>query len=294
MRVPKGTESKEKKVKKKLILVLSVIVVLVSVFAMAGCQNKAANGGDGGSKAASGSGDAYEYYTNAQKAMTASKGYTMDMKMEMKMSLAGQSMDIPIESKVIYSQKSEKQIEMKMTQKTSVMGQTMDSTVYYKDGFVYTETAGQKVKMATPMESLINGVSSPEIEKDAIKDSSVEKVSGGTKIKLTIDGKSLDSMVNQVLQSMAAAGASEDSMSFGDAKFSGVVDSDGMLSEMSMEMTYAIEIEGEKSEGNIKLTMKNIKFGDQTVDFPKDLDTYQDMSEADTGGTTTPAADGTK
>jgi hypothetical protein len=155
----------------------------------------------------------------------------------------------------------------------------METVVYVKDGAIYTEAAGQKMKMEMDLSALAaqteNWATFPE---DAVIDQKVEDSDGGKLVSFTVKGESLSDYIgNQLGGTGAAAGLD---MSFGEVKISALIGSDGLFKSTTTEMSYSMKIGEQETSASVVTEMKNIKIGKVAIDFPSDLDSYQDFSDA--------------
>jgi hypothetical protein len=255
------------RVKKKLTLLLATMMVLVAALALTGCP-----AGSGGEKSST-SGTPYEQYMTAAKALANAKGYSMDTDVDMSLEIMGQKMDIPIKGSILYSRKSDTDVQMKTVQKTTILGQEMEIISYFKDGYLYTETLGTKTKMESPLSSVMATSSAPEFAKGAIKDSSSKKGEGGTEMSFTVDGSAMKDIVTKNMSGMGEM-ISADDMVFGDAKIVTTINGEEIVN-FSMKITFEMTIQEQKTDCTMTLKMQNIKMGDQSIEYPNDLDSYQ-------------------
>jgi hypothetical protein len=277
------------------VAVFAIILVVALSACGAGGQGSGGASDAEGESANSVGGDAYALYTNAAEALQDADGYEMDMNIKMAMDIAGQSTSTDITSHFVINDPAGN-IEMKSEQSMSVLGQDMDNTTYIKDGSLYTETLGQKIKMSMDDEMLkaqaSNVVVFPE---DAIIDEKIDDADGGKKISFTLKG---EAMADFVKKQMAGAGDVEGvDMSFGDAEISALIDGDGKLVEctttISLAMgagtaaeetsTDAAAADEEEFSTDMTISMNNIKIGKTAIDFPADLDTYTEFDASALG-----------
>jgi hypothetical protein len=289
------------------------IIMLAFVMVFAACG---AGGGEGGDKTkeSAEAAKAYALFDSASRALSASEGYSMDMTMSTITDTDGEKSETNATVQTIVSDPAGN-IGVKTTQTADIQGQAMDSIVYIKDGNMYTDSLGQKFKMPIGdisqfIEQQTNLLDFPE---DALIDGSVTDVDGGKEIKLTIKGDAISDYISQAAGGltsgiMDAAGADEDvkldegqpesdadanetvsgagledvfsGMEFGDLRITARIDADGNFIEYTTEMSFGIDVEGYKTSMDQNTSVTNIKIGKVTIDYPDDLDSYPDISEA--------------
>jgi hypothetical protein len=306
-----------------------VVIMLAFVMAFAACGSGGGGGEESGKtgesateKSADTAKDAYALFDSASKALSAAEGYSMDMSMSMITDIDGEKMETNSTSQAIVSDPAGN-IGMKTTQTMDLQGQAVDSVVYIKDGNMYTDSLGQKLKM--PIGDISQFIKQQtslfDFPEDALIGGSVTDVDGGKEIELTIKGDAISDYISQAAGGLTsgitdATGADEDvkldegqgnesandegqpesdadeavsgagledilgGMEFGDFKITARVGSDGNFIEYATEMSFGIEAEGYKTSMVQNTNVTNIQLGKVTIDYPDDLDSYQDISGA--------------
>lgn len=157
-----------------------------------------------------------------------------------------------------------KNIEMYMNGKISLLGSKYDFNAYIKDGTLYMDTNGNKVKSTSNVESLQNQGTVSTITKDMIKTSSIEKKGKSNKVEVTLTEKGIKKMFKENL------GSSIDTSKLKIKKTSleYMINSDGYISSTDMEMKASY------TESSIKATMtitgksKYNEYKKQDITFP--------------------------
>jgi hypothetical protein len=224
----------------------------------------------------------YELYAVAAAAMNEAAGIEMDMDMTTSVEgdAAGFDSDLKMTSNLKMFKKSDTDFEMEMRQTTNVLGTAVDTTSYFKDGNMYINMGEEKMKMALPMEDAIAqaNASAMEFEQSAIKNSSSKDVDNGKEVSFTVSGDALKDYMEKGTQGALAGLGTGLDMSFGDATITSVIDSDGNMVSLSMKMTFDMSADGEKTAMTISIDMHNIVIGDIVIDFPADLDSYEEIA----------------
>jgi hypothetical protein len=283
-----------------------------------GEESGAANSDAGGAEAATAS-EAYALYKSASEALSNAEGYTMDVDIDMATG-DDESANINTTSHMEVSNPAGN-IGMKLVQTTGYAGENMESTIYIKDDGVYTEMLGTKVKMTMDIPELLkqsnNMVEFPE---DAIIDGGVTDVEGGKQITFKIKGDALKEYVDQQIGDLtggvtddyasdenagedAVEGASKDAgenatedasegavetgedlgMTFEDSTVTALIGPDGNFVEYTTEMSFSMTLGEDKTSMSQKSTVTNITIGKVAIDFPSDLDSYEELDLGNLG-----------
>lgn len=222
--------------------------------------------------------------------------YESNAKINMKVSVSGVSMDIPIDANVKYSKKDDA-IQMSTDMALELMGMQMEMNMYYADGVMYTDAMGQKLKTAMDLEELSKtSASVVPMESDMITELKTEKVDAGTKYTPTIDDTKMSEFANTVMKkAQTGAGEAADLDALENTDFSNVqtyviVNADGYAVEQWVSMDIVAKAEmpdatGETAETEIKMTIEmtnNIVNPGQevTVTAPENLEDYQSADAA--------------
>ena len=130
---------------KKILALLMAMAMLVSA---AGCQSK------GSGKEMS----AEEVYKSAMEKTNALQDTDMTMNMDMNMAVGGEELTISSDIALKAAGLTTEEMQMNMSMGMELMGQAVDMNMYYKDGYFYTEMAGQKAKQAMDVEAAVDQV----------------------------------------------------------------------------------------------------------------------------------------
>lgn len=255
---------------KKLI---SVLVMLALLFTFGACGNS--DGGDGPQTA-----QAYDIYTAANKSMQDVKSLAVDTKMTIDMEYDGETISMEMNGVIKEVIKSETDVDLEMIMTTVSAGETMDMVCYYTDGYYYMDIMGQKVKMAMPMDQIMDqtNVESISFEESAVKNQGVSAVSGGQELSFTLDGTALSDLLSEQMSSMTQQLGAGATMTFNDVDFKAVVDSEGNLTSSTMAFSFSMNVEGETINASAVADMTYTQLNSTTIELPADLDTYAEGS----------------
>lgn len=261
---------------KKILSLLIAVLLCAAIFT--GCATKPA------------AQDPYELYVLATKNSSVENITSLEAKMTMNMKMVmGEEVvdtDVVVDVQALIVSETDMQMAMSMNMEIPEMG-AVPLTMYYKEGFAYTEMMGMKMKTAMPIDQMmqsqnLNLTSSDDIlAKEDIKEATITETEKGTLINLTISDKA---MMNQI----AAGGASsmidslgEDaSFEIGEVKMGLLIDKDNKIVEQTMVFSMTMTVEGETVNVDYDMTMGEMKYNTITeIAFPEDLDTYMEIAQ---------------
>ena len=223
--------------------------------------------------------------TSAAMNMTADIGMVMSqdgetLAMDMKM-----SGDI----KMIIASETDVQMEMNLKTTATAGGETesVDMAGYFKDGYMYMNSGGEKYKVAMNLEeamaqaSLID-TNDMDITASDIKGSKIETVTGGTKLTLVVKGSAMDDILTASLGAMEDLGLGEMTMTFGDVIMVTVVDENNIIKSQSIVADVDASYMGASMTMTMDMVMDMTAYGDAVkITFPTDLDKYEELSLED-------------
>lgn len=234
--------------RKRLCVLLSVLVIFAA--SAMGCSQT----------------DPKESYQNALQKISELKAVDMDMSMEMTMSAAGESLTFTMDSHMQITEE-----ELLMESSLDLFGQgSMDTNVYYKDGYLYVDTMGEKIKVASTLEdamSMANTTTGP-LEEDIIQNIQATKENGVTTLSFSVDGTKMTDYVESqmaVMQDMTDMGE----IAIGEVTGVMKINEEGYPTEVTMELPYTMTIEGETITVDMSIEMAYNNPGQPvTMNFP--------------------------
>lgn len=252
---------------KKMIRTAAVILSTMMVFSMTACAKKA---------------DPKEVFDAAVKKNAELTSMDMDTTMKMTMTQGEENIDIAVDMKMKMSDVGKDTMQYLAETKTSLMGQTMDATIFYKEGYYYMDSMGQKIKypmdLTALMESVKQSTESTNLQSDQLKDLTMEKEGDNTILTFTADPEKMNEYLTDIMGSMSGMGAMGDmQMTFKEASGTYTVNKDGYYTDMTMKMTVDMDLQGEAVTMSLDLTGKvNNPGQDVTVELP-DTEGYTEI-----------------
>jgi hypothetical protein len=223
---------------------------------------------------------AYALYMQASQALESAESFLVEMSTEMQMSFLGDYMDMTMSGTLAVVIISETDIQMKMDMMTNSMGMDMPMLIYFKDGYQYTDVMGQKMKMSMPMEEILAqaNVSPLEFTESAILNEVVTPTGNGYEVSFTLDGDTLSDIVMQQMAGLEDLFGADMDMTFGDIDMVVLIENNE-IKHMVMKFSVEAEYEGDKMMIHTDTIMTYTQIGGVTIDFPDDLDMYEEMSD---------------
>lgn len=164
---------------------------------------------------------------------------------------------------------------------TTLMEQEISSTMFYKDGYYYMDTMGQKYKYAYDVQQLMEQVeesisaSAPEIS--GIQNIAAEEKDGTTILTFDVDPSQMNAYVENAL---GALGDASQTGSVEIQKVSGTctVGSEGYFTTTDLNMSFSMDIQGTAVDVEATAASSISNVGDQvTISYPEDLNEYTEV-----------------
>jgi len=247
---------------KKFILLLTVAVLCL---AMAACGNKDAA-------------QAFEIYSQMEETVANASSLEMVIDGAMVMSSGSESIDVAVGVNMKQVIRSETDVDLEMTMDMAYTGMSLTSVIYYKDGYMYQDIMGQKLKTVADVEEVMDQSYSSglKITEALIKTSKVEKVDGGNKVTFTLKEEAANDMLGEIvdsmLQGMDMTGVTT---KMGDVQCTALVDEEGYPKTYNILFDFSMEQGGETVKFDYDMTTEYVSFDSiDAIEFPADLDTY--------------------
>lgn len=221
----------------------------------------------------------------------------MDMTMNMQMTMTqGDNKPIDMTSKtdMKMSNLDSDKLQYLADSTTTVSGTSIPSIVFYKDGYEYINSQGQKIKYKMDLSQMAdaikkstqgNTLTSADMTSLTMKEDGDNKV-----LTYTADPTKLNSMLGSVMQSMGSLGSSlkDLKMDFKDASGEYTVNKDGYYTDMKLKMNVDMTMQGQTI--NLVMVMDGVVNNPgKSVEFTlPDTDGYQEI-QSPAGSTSTEA-----
>ncbi|MDR1043209.1 MAG: hypothetical protein LBL54_04820 [Clostridiales Family XIII bacterium] len=253
---------------------VTAILVFVLVVALASCGAKGKQmPGDAVSN-----GEAYALYKSAVEALNQSGGYEADMVVTLRPADGGLAANADTKSHIkVNAPRGD--VEMKRTQTVNAYGVKTESTLYIKDGALYTDAHGQKAKLAIDRNALASRANSiVDFPKGAIEYESMLDVYGGKQVFFTMKGSAVADYVRNQLNGLEHNGSATNAdSSFKEGRITAIINPEGNLTECTMEVSFNMRMGESKAAVVQKSVVSNIKPGKTEIDFPADLGSYKEF-----------------
>jgi hypothetical protein len=176
---------------------------------------------------------------------------------------------------------SDTDIEVSGATTTTVAGQEVTADIYYKDGVIYTEAAGEKIKMATPIDEalkLAQAGGNMDLSADAIKDQS--KDASGKVLTFTFDGAKMSEITNGLIGSMGSAMPAAGEYTISDIVCTATLDNADALKSVRMVFSMKATVGDVTVDANYDVTTTYSQIGNVTITPPADLSSYKEAEAA--------------
>lgn len=225
--------------------------------------------------------DPLELYTQASEKSRELQDMEMTIDMQMKLMQGEESLDIGSKMDMKIKGNGTDTMEYYTDSVTTLMEQEISSTMFYKDGYYYMDTMGQKYKYAYDVQQLMEQVeesisaSAPEIS--GIQNIAAEEKDGTTILTFDVDPSQMNAYVENAL---GALGDASQTGSVEIQKVSGTctVGSEGYFTTTDLNMSFSMDIQGTAVDVEATAASSISNVGDQvTISYPEDLNEYTEV-----------------
>ncbi len=225
--------------------------------------------------------DPLELYTQASEKSRELQDMEMTIDMQMKLMQGEESLDIGSKMDMKIKGNGTDTMEYYTDSVTTLMEQEISSTMFYKDGYYYMDTMGQKYKYAYDVQQLMEQVeesisaSAPEIS--GIQNIAAEEKDGTTILTFDVDPSQMNAYVENAL---GALGDASQTGSVEIQKVSGTctVGSEGYFTTTYLNMSFSMDIQGTAVDVEATAASSISNVGDQvTISYPEDLNEYTEV-----------------
>ncbi|MDF9825690.1 hypothetical protein M2475_001647 [Breznakia sp. PF5-3] len=257
--------------------IMSLALAVICLVGMVGCSGSSGDGEKVSKK------DMIKELETAMKKTNEADSNAGTMELEMKAEVDDESEEITMNYDFIFNNlgdmdKLEGMMELDMTMSKT----NQKATVYIKDGNVYMEMSGYKVKMDdsefTELDSLQEQTNLALLVEEQI-DSIKMKKDGDDKI-VTIelkDDEIKELVMEQMEDTMGSSSFDEENMDIKNYKIKYVINKDGYIKEQDITFKVTMEYLGEKGEVSMAANIKYDSFKNKDIDFP-DFKDFKDMN----------------
>ncbi len=223
-----------------------------------------------------------DVYKAAQEKYEGQKTISYSFDMKMSVSASGITMDIGSSGKIgtiVADADSEMAADMTM----NMLGQEIKANSYYKNGVLYTQALGMKIKQPLPFDEAVDEIGAPTMEytPDDIKD--IKAVRKDDTIVLTFTVSADTALATMSEDMLASAGIDEtamDSVEITDVQVEYVVDKDGEFISCKTVFSMSATAEEQKTTISYDFAITDIQYGaDVKITPPADLDAYVEADD---------------
>lgn len=264
---------------KKLFALSLALIIILSVAALSSCQKELTP---------------YELISAAEQKLSEADGIEAKVNMQMKMSLSGITMDIPMEITIVASGLKSDNPTAKVSTETSIAGTTANATAFLKDGMYYVSSPTGDFKVdpnAENAETFLEGMKlddqladlSVAIPEEAYsEDIVIVKNDDGTQsVAFAFTEEQFKQYFADTIESAAASAGSGD-LKITDAKVTVTVNADGNLKKIDMsfkmDMTIAESGLSMNTSTDVTATYEYVKIGDGVTVAP--IEGYESFTSA--------------
>lgn len=240
--------------------ILSLILVLCILLSFAACGKDKEEGSTTNELTA------YELIDSAIKKTQALDSLDMKMIMSMKMTVEGESVEMPVEYYIKAVDIHSKNPRMSMVMNTEIIGMSVDMDFYLEDGYYYVSTMGKNMKMKAEAGDGYDVLGQSnnlmvDLDQKYLKDTKIITNNDGSKtVKLEMDRDAFKNEFKDLLDSTGEdtaelLGITEEDISISNAVVEITVDQDGYVDTYDVKFDMNIVMDGEGSSNSISVEL---------------------------------------
>lgn len=225
--------------------------------------------------------DPMELYTQASEKTNSLQDMEMSINMDMKIMQGEEHLDMTSKTDMKITGNGTDAMEYHADSLTTFMGQEISSTMFYKEGYYYMDTMGQKYKYAYDAERLMEqikgsiGASAPEMS--GIQNIKAEKKNGNTLLTFDVDPSQMNTYVANALGTLADTDLIG-SMEIRKVTGTCTVGADGYFTNSDIHMNLSTDIQGTAIDVEANAVSSILRTGDPvTITYPEDLNRYTEI-----------------
>ncbi|MFV0550486.1 MAG: DUF6612 family protein [Anaerorhabdus sp.] len=213
--------------------------------------------------------EAFQYYSDALANVAKVDSYNCDVEMNYLISDGSNEIKMGIGMNLIIEGQTTNAPKAMMAMETQMFGMDITGEIYYADGYVYTNTMGEKTKVLGSIDTL-EEFKNTAIDIKNFEDIKITKKDGIT----TLEFKMNNDQLNQMLGESMGDVVGDDSLKYTDTKIIVTVNADNMINDM--DVSVAATMNDGTAEANITVQMKiaYTEYNSAKVILPADLDSY--------------------
>jgi hypothetical protein len=229
---------------------------------------------------------AYALWETASKAQQDAESMSFEIDYQMAMQSTASAEDaiaIKMQGPVKTITKSPTDMQLAFDFQMEMLGQSLSMQAWYLDGYYYYDMMGMKFKQAMSTEEALqqNNAKLLTFAEAAIKEQSLTEASnGGKQLSFLLDGKAMTDLVSGALSAAGTqdADASAMDIEMSDVTVTAAIDKDGNLTECAYKFTFTMDYGDSQMTAESDVSLSGIQYGNVTIDFPTDLDSYTESS----------------
>jgi len=259
--------------------VLSILLATLLLISLAGCSADAPKETDALERRPDDSGrTAYEIYMLAQANEAEVSSMEMNMLIEEIFTVDGGNADnITADCNIKLVQHAEEDIEMSVDANIDIgmLGITgIRALIYYRNGYGYCDTLGQKMKMPMSLEEVMAqgaGIVDLMFSESEVTESSVWKEGDNTVLLFKLSGDESAEFMKKTVLDMGTIDSLE---TIGDMEIEVVIDKDMITKSIVVKFITSASVAGEPAIIDVNVKAEAVSVNDVTITPPTGLDDY--------------------
>jgi hypothetical protein len=236
---------------------------------------------------------AYEIYKTAMRQNKETASMDVDMEMKSAFEISGQQSEMKMSGNMKVQTEGSKVSAMSGNMELEQLGQKQPAKYFYKNGIMYIESNGMKVKRSMNYDKAMSAAGigdlqkSADFQENAFENAKIEQDGDLTTISTSLPKDVMNAFVKDKLDQVSGMAGESGTLTYDSAIMVFTVNKKGDLVSMSVSLNARIEApkedgSAEKQEMKIDMIIKytiNNPGKPVTITTPTDLDSYVEASE---------------
>ncbi len=213
--------------------------------------------------------EAFQFYSDALTNTAKADSYNSNVEMSYLISDGENEIKMGIGMNLILEGQTTNNPKAMMLVETQMFGMDIAAEMYYADGYIYTNTLGEKTKTKDSIDTLEQFKNTAINIKD-FEDIKVTKKDGITTLEFKMSNDQLNQMLGESMNDTLGI----DAMKYTDTNIVVTVNPDNTIKDMIISLVATMSVEAQEANINVDITMSYTDYNTAKVTLPADLDSY--------------------
>jgi len=226
--------------------------------------------------------DAFELLQRSHDVMSGFDSTIIDFSAEIEIAAAGFSLEMPMTGRIYTEMISETDANIMMEMEISAFGTHTSTTIFYRDGYMYTDLSGERTREAMDLDFALGQIADMtmfdiDITENRIINSSVESRRDGYRLTFELNADAMLDAMGEYAEDLSVADIEGGAFIF-------TIYLDNNYQQVSSVFDVEVEFMDMGMSADMSISMRTdvVQVGDVTIAFPSWLDSVATIEFIDT------------